>query len=127
MKKIWALFLVLALTTCHPAIAQEEKKPGQLSFFGKPVICAQVWEAPEMWKQIKDDDMLPLIAWRGNSFLQDGTKFQSDYFVMYDHLEKQITIIERQDSGFQCLIAGGTGTVTFDPEEIRALSGWDDF
>ena len=42
-------------------------------------------------------------------------------------IEKQITIIERQDSGFQCLIAGGTGTVTFDPEEIRALSGWDDF
>lgn len=124
MKKLWAILLAAALAYCTPVQAQEGKK---LNFFGKPVICAQIFEAPEMWKQVKEDDMVPLLGFRGNSFLQDGSKFESDYFILYDHAEQQITIIERQDNGFQCLIAGGTGYVTFDPDELADLTGWDDF
>jgi len=126
MKTLWATILAAALAYCTPVQAQEQEAP-KLNMFGKPVICAQIWEAPEMWKQIKDDNMVPLLGFRGNSFLQDGTKFESDYIVLYDHEEQQITIIERQDNGFQCLIAGGTGNVIFDPDELEALTGWDDF
>ena len=45
---------------------------------------------------------------------------------MYNPNEQSIVIVERQDSGFQCLIAGGTGNVEFDPQMLQDLIGWND-
>ena len=51
----------------------------------------------------------------------------SDFFILYDPEDEQVTIVERQDYGmFTCIVSGGTGDVQFDPGEIKSLIGWDD-
>ena len=96
--------------------------------YSKPVLCAPTLEeAMEMLSQIKEDGMKPLMYFRGNSFNGDGSKFMSDFFILYDPEDEQVTIVERQDYGmFTCIVSGGTGNVQFDPEEIKALIGWSD-
>tara|TARA_B100000925_G_C21869539_1_gene413678 strand:+ start:321 stop:761 length:441 start_codon:yes stop_codon:yes gene_type:complete len=96
--------------------------------YSKPVLCAPTLEeAMEMLSQIKVDGMKPLMYFRGNSFNGDGSKFMSDFFILYDPEDEQVTIVERQDYGmFTCIVSGGTGDVQFDPEEIKSLIGWDD-
>ena len=104
----------------------QEPQPPQATFFSKPVLCTPLEKSMDMWAQIKRDGMKPLVGFRGNSFLDDGSKFNVDYFVMYNPNEQSIVIVERQDSGFQCLIAGGTGNVEFDPQMLQDLIGWND-
>ena len=96
--------------------------------YSKPVLCAPTLEeAMEMLSQIKVDGMKPLMYFRGNSFNGDGSKFMSDFFILYDPEDEQVTIVERQDYGmFTCIVSGGTGDVQFDPEEIKSLIGWSD-
>ena len=96
--------------------------------YSKPVLCAPTLEeAMDMLSQIKVDGMKPLMYFRGNSFNGDGSKFMSDFFILYDPEDEQVTIVERQDYGmFTCIVSGGTGDVQFDPEEIKSLIGWDD-
>ena len=96
--------------------------------YSKPVLCAPTLEeAMDMLSQIKVDGMKPLMYFRGNSFNGDGSKFMSDFFILYDPEDEQVTVVERQDFGmFTCIVSGGTGDVQFDPEEIKSLIGWDD-
>ena len=96
--------------------------------YSKPVLCAPTLEeALDMLSQIKVDGMKPLMYFRGNSFNGDGSKFMSDFFILYDPEDEQVTVVERQDFGmFTCIVSGGTGDVQFDPEEIKSLIGWDD-
>ena len=96
--------------------------------YSKPVLCAPTLEeAMEMLSQIKEDGMKPLMYFRGNSFNGDGSKFMSDFFILYDPEDEQVTIVERQDYGmFTCIVSGGTGDVQFDPDEIKSLIGWSD-
>lgn len=96
--------------------------------FQKPVICAPVatGQSMAMLGQIKADGMQPLLYFRGNSFTGEGGKFNADFFILYDASDKQITVVERQDNGFTCLLSGGTGDVKFDPQIIRDLIGWND-
>ena len=96
--------------------------------YSKPVLCAPTLEeAMDMLSQIKVDGMKPLMYFRGNSFNGDGSKFMSDFFILYDPEDEQVTIVERQDFGmFTCIVSGGTGDVQFDPQEIKSLIGWDD-
>ena len=96
--------------------------------YSKPVLCAPTLEeAMDMLSQIKVDGMKPLMYFRGNSFNGDGSKFMSDFFILYDPEDEQVTIVERQDYGmFTCIVSGGTGDVQFDPEEIKSLIGWSD-
>lgn len=96
--------------------------------YQKPVLCAPDLElAMEMLTQVKKDGMKPLMYFYGNSFNGDGSGFKSDFFVMFDPEDDQVTIIERQPmNGFTCLLAGGTGNVEFDPEVIQSIIGWDD-
>ena len=96
--------------------------------YSKPVLCAPTLEeALDMLSQIKVDGMKPLMYFRGNSFNGDGSKFMSDFFILYDPEDEQVTIVERQDFGmFTCIVSGGTGDVQFDPQEIKSLIGWDD-
>lgn len=121
MKRLWAFLTIMLLPMCTPVHAQGM----QTNFYGKPVMCGSPEEQIAMWQQLKDDNFMPLIGFRGNSFLQDGQKFEVDYFVMYDPEGEKIAIMERQASGFQCVIAGGTGNVTFDPDEMRDIIGWE--
>ena len=92
------------------------------------MLCAPTLEeALDMLSQIKVDGMKPLMYFRGNSFNGDGSKFMSDFFILYDPEDEQVTVVERQDFGmFTCIVSGGTGDVQFDPEEIKSLIGWDD-
>ena len=126
MHKYFLGALLMFFVMFWAIMAFAEETPPQATFFAKPVLCTPLEKSMDMWAQIKRDDMKPLIGFRGNSFLEDGTKFNVDYFVMYDMKEQEIVVVERQDTGFQCLIAGGTGTVSFDPEVLRDLIGWND-
>lgn len=121
--KIFLAALFIFISSTYIAVHAQEKRT---NFYGKPVMCTPLEQAMGMWVQIKKDDMKPLLGFRGNSFLDDGRKFDVDYFILYDAEEQQIVVVERQDNGFQCLIAGGTGNVTFDPEKLNDLIGWDD-
>tara|TARA_B100000900_G_scaffold413757_1_gene438504 strand:+ start:4311 stop:4730 length:420 start_codon:yes stop_codon:yes gene_type:complete len=96
--------------------------------YNKPILCAPTLEeAMDMLSQIKTDGMKPLMYFRGNSFNGDGSKFMSDFFILYDPEDSQVTVVERQDYGmFTCILTGGTGDVQFDTEEIKALIGWED-
>lgn len=121
MKRILLTTLLLFTT---PASAEGP----QAQMYNKPVLCAgSEIEAVEMLSQIKLDRMTPLMYWRGNSFNGDGSKFYSDFFILYDHEESQLTVIEQQDNGFTCLVSGGTGLVSFLPHEIKPrLKYWSD-
>jgi hypothetical protein len=80
-----------------------------------------------MLAQIKEDGMKPLMYWRGNSFNGDQTRFMSNFFVLYDHVDSQVTVVEQQDTGFTGIISGGTGDVNFQPDEIEhLLRFWSD-
>ena len=96
--------------------------------YNKPVICAPTLDsAMEMLSQVKKDGMKPLMYFYGNSFNGDGSRFKSDFFVMFDPEDDQVTIVERQPmNGFTCILAGGTGNVEFNPEAIQGIIGWND-
>lgn len=132
----WVIVLML-LTACQTTKAEQtelvqkiqvEAEGPRAGLYSKPVLCAAtLQEAMDMLSQIKEDGMKPLMYFRGNSFNGDGSKFNSDFFILYDPEDEQITVVERQDYGmFTCILSGGTGDVQFDPEEIKALIGWDD-
>ena len=107
---------------------QVEAEGPKAGLYSKPVLCAAtLQEAMDMLSQIKEDGMRPLMYFRGNSFNGDGSKFNSDFFILYDPEDEQITVVERQDYGmFTCILSGGTGDVQFDPQEIKSLIGWSD-
>lgn len=109
------------------AFGQETPGPSA-PLYNKPVICAPTLEsAMEMLSQVKKDGMKPLMYFYGNSFNGDGSGFKSDFFILFDPEDDQVTIVERQPmNGFTCLLAGGTGNVEFDPEAIQAIIGWND-
>ena len=121
------LLVIVALVTMNAAMAQEPEGPSA-PLYNKPVICAPTLEAAvEMLSQVKKDGMKPLMYFYGNSFNGDGSGFKSDFFVLFDPVDDKVTIVERQPmNGFTCLLAGGTGTVVFDPEELEGLIGWND-
>ena len=120
MKSISAILCALTLAMCTPVHAEI-----QTNFLGKPVLCAPIENNMQAWQQLKDDDMLPLMGFAGNSFLQDGSKFSVNYYVMFDAEEQQVAIVEVQPSGFTCIIAGGTGDVIFDGDELKDVIGWE--
>ena len=120
MKFTGAALVALLLGMCTPVHAEV-----QTNFYGKPVLCATAENNLQAWRQLKDDDMLPLMGFEGNSFLQDGSKFEVNYYVMYDQTEEQVAIVEVQPSGFTCIIAGGTGDVIFDTDELKDVIGWE--
>ena len=132
----WVIVLML-LTACQTTKAEQtelvqkvqvEAESPKAGLYSKPVLCAAtLQEAMDMLSQIKVDGMKPLMYFRGNSFNGDGSKFMSDFFILYDPEDEQVTVVERQDFGmFTCIVSGGTGDVQFDPEEIKSLIGWDD-
>ena len=132
----WVIVLML-LTACQTTKAEQtelvqkvqvEAESPKAGLYSKPVLCAAtLQEAMDMLSQIKVDGMKPLMYFRGNSFNGDGSKFMSDFFILYDPEDSQVTVVERQDYGmFTCILSGGTGDVQFDPEEIKSLIGWDD-
>ena len=94
----------------------------------KPVLCGQPSDAGalRLLQQIKKDGMEPLIGFRGNHFLEDGETFESDVFILYNPDPEQIIIIEYQDEGTVCLLAGTPGDISFDPELLRDVMGWDE-
>lgn len=108
------------------AFGQEEGPKAQL--YSKPVMCAHNMEtAIDLLSQVKKDGMKPLLYFYGNSFNGDGSKFNADFFIVYDPSDLQIVILERQSiDGFTCILTGGTGNVEFDPEAIKAIIGWSD-
>ena len=120
MKFIIATLLFYTLAMCTPVHAEMPT-----NFFGKPVLCAPAEGNMRAWQELKNDNMLPLMGFPGNSFLQDGTKFEVNYYVMFDQAEQQVAIVEVQKSGFTCIIAGGTGVVIFDTEELKDRIGWE--
>lgn len=124
-KKLLVLTTLL-LASCS-STAEELTGPSA-PLYSKPVICAPNLEnAMEMLSQVKKDGMKPLMYFHGNSFNGDGSGFKSDFFVMFDPDDDQVTVVERQPfNGFTCLLAGGTGTVEFDPEAMKAIIGWND-
>jgi len=123
MKRILTIF-TLILGSCHPAFAEGAKA----YLYNKPVLCASTeQEAIDMMQQIKEDGMKPLMYWRGNSFNGDETKFLSNFFLLYDPNDEQLTVVEQQVSGFTCIVTGGTGEVNFDHNEIKhLLRFWSD-
>ena len=132
----WIIVAVL-LTGCQTTKAEQtemvqtvqiQTQGPKAQLYSKPVLCAPTLEeALDMLSQIKVDGMKPLMYFRGNSFNGDGSKFMSDFFILYDPEDEQVTVVERQDFGmFTCIVSGGTGDVQFDPEEIKSLIGWDD-
>jgi len=122
MKRI-TLYLTLILASCHPAYAEE----ATAQLYNKPVLCAESEQkAIEMLDTIRGDGMKPLMYWQGNSFNGDSTRFNSNFFILYDHVDNQLTVIEQQDTGFTCIISGGTGNISFQPDEIQPkLRFWD--
>ena len=125
MKFTTAAVLALFLGMCTPVHAEHVPLEVPTNFYGKPVLCATPEDNLQAWQQLKNDNMLPLMAFQGNSFLQDGSKFEVDYYVMFDATEQQVAIVEVQPSGFTCIIAGGTGSVTFDTDELKDIIGWE--
>ncbi len=108
-------------------VANAEERGPKAYLYNKPVLCGStLQEAMDMLSQIKSDGMTPLMYFRGNSFNGDNSKFFSDIFILFDPLDDQVTIVERQDSGFTCILSGGTGEVEFDPGEIESIFGWSD-
>lgn len=107
------------------AFGQEGPKA---QLYQKPVLCAPTLEdAMNMLTQVKKDGMKPLMYFYGNSFNGDGSGFKSDFFILFDPEDDQVTIVERQPmNGFTCLLAGGTGNVEFDPNTIKEIIGWND-
>lgn len=121
MKQILVIALLMFTTTASAE--------GPLALlYNKPVLCGDSQQkAQEMLDQIKKDGMRPLMYWRGNSFNGDKTRFMSNFFVLYDHTDSQVTVIEQQDNGFSCILSGGTGNVNFQPDEIKhLLQYWSD-
>ena len=89
-------------------------------------LCAPPEDNMAAWQQLKDDGMVPLMGFPGNSFLNDGQKFKVNYFIAYDQEEQKVAVVEVQPTGFTCIIAGGTGNVIFDTEHLRDLIGWEE-
>ena len=115
-------FFVMFLATV--AFAQEAETPTS-TLYQKPVICAPTQEnAVKILQQIKKDGMKPLMYFRGNSFNNDGSRFNSDIFILFDGVEI-VTVVEIQNNGFTCVLSGGTGNVEFDPDILRDLIGWE--
>ena len=122
MKRLLTI-LTIILGSCHPAYAEGAKA----YLYNKPVLCANTeQEAIDMMQQIKEDGMKPLMYWRGNSFNGDETKFLSNFFLLYDPYDEQLTVVEQQASGFTCIVTGGTGEVNFVHDEIESLLMWWD-
>jgi len=126
MFKKFLILTTLLFTSCV-SNAQDLEGPSA-PLYSKPVICAPTLnDAMEMLSQVKKDGMKPLMYFYGNSFNGDGSGFKSDFFLLFDPTDNQVTIVERQPmNGFTCLLAGGTGNVEFDPVAIKAIIGWDD-
>lgn len=123
----FAIWIAMAAFLFLIPDAEAQEGP-RAQLYQKPVLCAPDLQlAMEMLSQVKKDGMKPLMYFYGNSFNGDGSGFKSDFFVMFDPEDDQVTIIERQPmNGFTCLLAGGTGNVEFDPEVIQSTIGWDD-
>ena len=121
------LLVIVALVTMNAAMAEEAEGP-RAQLYQKPVLCAPTLEdAMNMLTQVKKDGMKPLMYYYGNSFNGDGSGFKSDFFILFDPEDDQVTIVERQPmNGFTCLLAGGTGNVEFDPNTIKEIIGWND-
>lgn len=126
MFKKLLILTTLLLTACSSTAQELEGPKAQL--YSKPVICAtELEQSMDMLAQVKKDGMLPLMYFYGNSFNGDGSKFNADFFILYDPTDQQITVVERQGpGGFTCIISGGTGQVEFDPTAIKAIMGWSD-
>ena len=92
-----------------------------VQLFGKPVPCGDKEIAIEMWNQLYVDEMQPIIGFKGNAFRNNGSKHDTLYIVMYDAKDQQIAVIEQMPQGGTCLIAGGTGNVSFDTEMLNRL------
>ena len=92
-----------------------------VQLFGKPVPCGDKQIAIEMWNQLYVDEMQPIVGFKGNAFRNDGSKHDTLYIVMYDAKDQQIAVIEQMPQGGTCLIAGGTGNVSFDTEMLNRL------
>ena len=92
-----------------------------VQLFGKPVPCGDKQIAIEMWNQLYVDEMQPIVGFKGNAFRNDGSKHDTLYIVMYDAKDQQIAVIEQMPEGGTCLIAGGTGNVSFDTEMLNRL------
>lgn len=127
-KYFLGTFVMLFVTMLvFAAFSQEAEEGPMAQLYQKPVLCApELEDAIEMLTQVKKDGMKPLLYFYGNSFNGDTSSFKSDFFILFDPSDDQITIVERQLNGFTCLLAGGSGNVEFDPETIKEIIGWDD-
>mgnify|MGYP000937045138 FL=1 len=111
--------LIIMLFASASAATEVSKEMVQL--YGKPVPCGDGGIALDMWNQLYKDDMQPLLGFKGNSFKTDGSKHDTMYFVMYDAKDQQIAVVEKMLTGGTCLIAGGTGNVSFDTDFLNKL------
>ena len=107
-------------TNCHTNQATELRND-IVQLYGKPVPCGDGNIAIEMWDQLYKDEMQPLLGFKGNAFRTDGSKHDTLYIVMYDAKDQQIAVVEKMPTGGTCLIAGGTGNVSFDQDQLNRL------
>mgnify|MGYP003309090866 CR=1 FL=1 len=105
---------------CHTNQATELRND-IVQLYGKPVPCGDGNIAIEMWDQLYKDEMQPLLGFKGNAFRTDGSKHDTLYIVMYDAKDQQIAVVEKMPTGGTCLIAGGTGNVSFDQDQLNRL------
>ena len=117
MKYLQALIIMFFAST----VAATEINKSIVQLYGKPVPCGDGDIALEMWEQLYADKLQPLVGFKGNAFRTDGSKHDTMYFVMYDAEDQQIAVVEKMPTGGTCLIAGGTGNVSFDKEFLNKL------
>ena len=117
MKYLQAMIMVIFAS----AAAATEVSKDIVQLYGKPVPCGDGGIALEMWNQLYKDEMQPLLGFKGNAFRTDGSKHDTMYFVMYDAKDQQIAVVEKMPTGGTCLIAGGTGNVSFDQDFLNKL------
>ena len=91
------------------------QKKGKVLNTKKDVIDTPVKDAAEI------GDPAEVIALKGAN-----TKFLSNFFLMYDPDDEQLTVVEQQASGFTCIVTGGTGDVNFNYQEIESMLMWWD-
>lgn len=117
MKYLQAIIIMMFAS----ATAATEVSKEMVQLYGKPVPCGDGGIALDMWNQLYADEMQPLLGFKGNAFRTDGSKHDTMYFIMYDAKDKQIAVIEKMPTGGTCLIAGGTGNVSFDTDFLNKL------
>jgi len=98
------------------AIAQQF----QHKLYGKPVPCLEDGPADELVLGFYELGLQPLLGFIGTTYSQEGFPFPSEYYIMYNMNDYQITILERMQNGTVCVITGASKfPVEFDTDKLN--------